>query len=255
MKKKKMISKQLLSILCMVVFIIMFSGCSQTNNTQMDSSQEIENKDTITSTAEDYLSAWNDLDIDSVFEQYEDQLGNEEKALYQSWKDIKDQIGAYKEISDKSYSKTDDNTTIVTLHAQYEKKSIDFSVSIDSSGQITEQPSVEIYTTMSEKLQKAGINTVMSIAIVFIVLMFISFIIYLLKYVPGLLGLEKKDTAPVMEAAPVVEKVEEENLTDDTELVAVITAAIMASMGSEAPADGLMISSIKRRTSNKWKRR
>lgn len=249
MKKKEMIKKQLLSIFCMVVLLFMFSGCSQTSN-----NQEISNKDTLTSTAEDYLSAWNDLDIDSILEQYEDQLGYEEKTLYQSWKDVKEQIGAYKEISNRSYSKTDDITT-VTLRVQYEKKTIDFMISFDETGAATSQPSVEIYATMSEKLQKAGLNTVMCIAIVFIVLIFISFIIYLMKYIPGLLGLEKKESEPAVETAPAMPEMEEEKLADDTELVAVITAAIMASMGSEAPKDGLVISSIKRRTSNKWNRK
>ena len=45
-----------------------------------------------------------------------------------------------------------------------------------------------------------------------------------------------------------------EDVTDDTEIVAVITAAIMVSMGDEAPADGLHITSIKRRVNSKWKR-
>ena len=54
---------------------------------------------------------------------------------------------------------------------------------------------------------------------------------------------------------PVVENATEmEDVTEDLEIVAVITAAIMASMGAEAPADGLNITSIKRRTGSKWKR-
>ena len=252
MKKKKIMKKQFLSILCIAVMLFVLSGCSTKNA----SNQEVENKDTITSTAEDYLSTWNELDIDSALEQYGDQLGDEEKAIYESWKNIKKEIGTYKEITDRTYEKPDDDTTIVTLRAQYEKKSIDFSVTFDSKGQLAAEPSIEIYTTMQEKLAKAGLNTIMCIAIVFIVLIFISFIISLLKYIPRLLGLEKKKeiiVSEVVPAAPVAD--EEENLTDDTELVAVITAAIMASMGSEAPADGLVISSIKRRTSNKWKKR
>ena len=54
-----------------------------------------------------------------------------------------------------------------------------------------------------------------------------------------------------------LEEMEEiEELVDDGELVAVITAAIMASMtsnGEEVPADGLIVRSIKRSKSNKWK--
>ncbi len=39
---------------------------------------------------------------------------------------------------------------------------------------------------------------------------------------------------------------EQANLVDDRELVAVITAAIYASMGTDAPADGLVVRSIRR---------
>ena len=55
----------------------------------------------------------------------------------------------------------------------------------------------------------------------------------------------------------IVEQEELEELVDDGELVAVITAAIMASMasnGEEVPADGLIVRSIKRTNSNKWKK-
>ncbi len=54
--------------------------------------------------------------------------------------------------------------------------------------------------------------------------------------------------APVTVAAPAVE----EELVDDLELVAVITAAIAAATGSSA--DGLVVRSIKRAPGAKWKR-
>ena len=99
-------------------------------------------------------------------------------------------------------------------------------------------------------IKTALLNTVIGMGTVFIVLILISFIISLLKYIPKLLGVDKKDEkkneAPVAAAKeePVVE--DDEDLVDDTELVAVITAAIMASMGDEAPADGLVVRSIRR---------
>ena len=45
---------------------------------------------------------------------------------------------------------------------------------------------------------------------------------------------------------------EEENLTDDLELVAVITAAIAAA--EETSTDGLVVRSIRRVGTSKWKR-
>jgi Na+-transporting methylmalonyl-CoA/oxaloacetate decarboxylase gamma subunit len=52
-------------------------------------------------------------------------------------------------------------------------------------------------------------------------------------------------------AVPVVEAVDEEELSDDTELVAVIAAAIAAYEGTSA--DGFQVRSIKRAGTNKWK--
>lgn len=102
-----------------------------------------------------------------------------------------------------------------------------------------------------EVMNTALLNTVLGMGIVFIVLIFISLLISCFKIIPMIQKkLERKQKAEeIVEQSNVqaVEQVvEEENLVDDTELVAVITAAIMASMGSEVPADGLVVRSIRK---------
>lgn len=121
----------------------------------------------------------------------------------------------------------------------------------------------EAVTTMPEAL----VNTLLGMGTVFCVLILISFIIYLLKFIPDLLNGSKKEKesvrlaegrkqpvpapkpvskpAPAPAPAPPVSKP-----ADDTQLVAVITAAVMAAMeqeGTPVPADGLLIRSIKKR--------
>ena len=114
----------------------------------------------------------------------------------------------------------------------------------------------EVVTSIPEAL----VNTVIGMGTVFVVLIPISFIIYLLKFVPSLLDRSKKEeivvrsenAAPSAPAAKPAEKpapVVSGN-TDDTQLVAVITAAITAAMeqeGTPVAADGLVIRSIKKR--------
>ena len=114
----------------------------------------------------------------------------------------------------------------------------------------------EVVTSIPEAL----VNTVIGMGTVFVVLILISFIIYLLKFVPSLLDRTKKEeivvrsenAAPSAPAAKPAEKpapVVSGN-TDDTQLVAVITAAITAAMeqeGTPVAADGLVIRSIKKR--------
>ena len=115
--------------------------------------------------------------------------------------------------------------------------------------------------TMKYKMKAAGANTVIGMGIVFIALIFISFIISLLKYVPALLDKETRekkkaekakkaqeavntaaaddeDDTPTMRmpapAAGIVDIVNTatgESVMNDSELVAVISAAVMAAQG------------------------
>ena len=87
---------------------------------------------------------------------------------------------------------------------------------------------------------------------VFAVLIFLAFIISLMKYIPMLLGQTKKQEDAVKEVKrsnPVMDSAASDEI-DDCELVAVITAAIAAQEGTST--DGFVVRSIKRRTSNKW---
>ena len=107
-------------------------------------------------------------------------------------------------------------------------------------------------------ISDAGINTVICLAVVFTVLIFISFLISLFKYIPKLeAALSKKDkktelaeNAVVNTVSQIEVKEEEEELSDDLELVAVITAAIAASAGTST--GGFVVRSIRRSTNSKW---
>lgn len=114
------------------------------------------------------------------------------------------------------------------------------------------------YST-GEILTKAGLNTVLGMGTVFIVLIFISLIIYCFNFIPNIqakFGGKKKEeakaTAPApAKAAPAPAPAAEE-LTDDGELVAAITAAICAYSGTSS--DGFVVRSIRRAESASWKR-
>lgn len=113
-------------------------------------------------------------------------------------------------------------------------------------------------TSNTSLLGKALLNTVIGMGIVFVVLIFISYIISLLKYIPKLIEKFTNNNSPnnieprqepandhgtsVKETADSAEI----SMTDNAELVAVITAAIMASMENDAPMDGLVVRSIRK---------
>ena len=92
---------------------------------------------------------------------------------------------------------------------------------------------------------EAVMNTLIGMGTVFVVLILISIIIFLLKYVPKMFEKKKAEPEAVKQEVPV---------SDNTQIIAVITAAIAAQMEAETgvcvPADGLVIRSIKKRTFN-----
>jgi len=99
----------------------------------------------------------------------------------------------------------------------------------------------------------AGLNTVLGISIVFLVLIFISILISSFKVVNKMQN-KKTTPAPVVNEPVKVEE-PEEDLTDDLELVAVITAAIEAyeeATNGYVPEDGLVIRSIRKVNRQKW---
>lgn len=105
--------------------------------------------------------------------------------------------------------------------------------------------------SLGDTMARAGLNTVMGIGIVFIALAFISIVIAIQGKI--FQAITKKKSAPKTVEAPKPEVVAEpvEDLSNDEELVAVITAAIYA-FEAEAgdgyvPADGLVVRSIRRR--------
>ena len=100
--------------------------------------------------------------------------------------------------------------------------------------------------------EQALLNTLMGMGTVFAVLIFISFLISLFKYIPAIQNAfgKKKDEQKEETKAAVSETVEEVDETDDLELIAVISAAIAAAEGTST--DGFVVRSIKRRKSNRW---
>ena len=91
--------------------------------------------------------------------------------------------------------------------------------------------------SLGERMMTALLNTVMGILIVFIVLLLIAWIISLFKYINKF-------------------EANQEDLSDDLELVAVVTAAIHAYEeveGIEVPADGLVIRSIRKVGKANWR--
>jgi sodium pump decarboxylase gamma subunit len=108
-------------------------------------------------------------------------------------------------------------------------------------------------------MTKAGLNTLLGMGTVFIVLILIMAIIYAFGLIPNiekaLADKKAKKQSKTEDAVDntIAQIIEKEELSDDTELVAVIAAAIAAYEGA-ASTDGFVVRSIKRANTNKWQR-
>lgn len=109
----------------------------------------------------------------------------------------------------------------------------------------------EHWAKVTEAMPEAVSNFVIGVLVVFVALLFFSFVISMLKYVNVLENKKaaKKEAKAEEKALPMtaidntVAQIEEEELCNDAELVAVITAAIYeyeaAAAAAQAQAQGL----------------
>lgn len=106
--------------------------------------------------------------------------------------------------------------------------------------------------TFGEKMEKAGLNTLLGMGTVFIVLVLISLIISLFGLIPKMQEkFSKKENTETKEAAvdnTIAQIVAKEEQTDDLELIAVISAAIAATRTSGAEGDFVVRSIVRRKS-------
>lgn len=177
-------------------------------------------------------------------------------ATMESWKSVKDELGAYSSIVSQDVEKDGDVVTISTV-AQFEKAKADVVLMLDLGQQMYTSMTYSVQYSLAANMQRAGMNTLMGIGIVFLMLVFLSFVIGLFKYIEKFQNVGKKkaaEEAPKAEEAPAPaiaqSEAADEDFADDLELVAVISAAIAAYENTSG--DSFVVRSIKK--SNKWHR-
>ncbi len=233
--------KKLVLMLCVISCLMLMMGCSLTReNKSLDKSK-------LTKSAEEFAAQWFEYDFKTTVEQYADQMSKEQADSYKEYAKMQKKHGAMKKVVDKSFSTASDTATVTLTLTTEKSGKLVFTVIFSEIGEISDWKAEE-YQSIGKTMGRAGLNTIMSMAIVFAVLIFISFIISCFKFIGNAQPKEApKAVASVAAPAPVPEVVPEEDLTDDLELVAVITAAIAAASENEC-TDGLIVRSIVRRS-------
>lgn len=100
--------------------------------------------------------------------------------------------------------------------------------------------------TFGELMKNAGLNTLLGMGTVFTVLILIMFVIMLFEIPSKMKKKEKEAEKPTSVDKAVEQITANEEAQDDTELIAVISAAIAAYEGSSASGDGYVVRSIRR---------
>ena len=240
--------------------MLCFTACgSKKENLQYD-------KSTITQATDFLIEYCNSADADTIEQwnkmtdfQIESQLNqagvpftkDSFLAALDAWQQGTKECGEYVSHGDYKFEPSSDELK-VTTSAKFKDRDADITFVFDEDLYL-DSTTIDAHYSIGEIMEKAGLNTILGMGTVFVVLIFISFIIYLLGYIPKLQEklankdkkVEEKKEAPVQAAPAPVAAAE-----DDAELVAVIAAAIAAAEGTST--DGFVVRSIKRRKSNRW---
>lgn len=255
--------KKISLVVAVLVLVLGLAGCGNAKTVSYDKDTLIQSCDAVFDIIEsgsitsDQITEMSDWNQGYLMAQFESQTGVQMEAdtfatALEGWKASLEECGDYESHKDYEFEASSTGVT-VTAPATFSDRSADLEFVFDENMTL-ESFTVNAHYGMSEILEKAGLNTLLGMGTVFVMLIFMSFIISLIKYVPALLNgtsKKKKEEAPNAAPAPAVAAaVEEAEEMDDTELVAVIAAAIAAAEGTTT--DGFVVRSIKRRKSNKW---
>jgi len=260
--------KKKISLLGLVLILVlgMFTGCGKSETTEYDQAALEQYADFILQN----FSAMSPEQMESFQDMSELELdltlinagvpisGENFLTMMDAWNAALEECGTFIDRGDYTMEVTNDGP-VLNAEVNFSDRDAAVEFAFDDKGSM-ESLTVSAEYTTGEILQKAGLNTVLGMGTTFVVLIFLSFIIWLLKYIPVL---EKKfrkspETAAVPAAAPAPvqtapiagETPEGPDAADDTELAAVIAAAVAAAEGTSP--DGFVVRSIKRRKSNKW---
>ncbi len=236
---------------------------------------------------ENYLVQISDWTNEQV-EVYMESEDNATALIALNWNTVMSELGEFEEVLEITDVVTaDDGLSVsVTGLAEYSGVGDDGTVTVTMENDYVYYSTYGQYMPMLTDIewqvdykmgvmfQKAALNTLMGICIVFLGLAFLSFLISRIRYVPALFGSGKKKKeeeeaaggepeaagSEVSAAAGVAETaadVEEVSPEDDLELIAVISAAVAAyreQEGAPVSSDAYVVRSIKKVNKKNWRR-
>lgn len=249
--------KKFLLVLCMITCLFGLTACDASDkNTDSGLTLAEEDYKSIIRDNFELIANMSDAELDEL----RDNVADEGQAGFiDGWKQSRDDVGVIGGYSDWAFTSNAKGGFEVSVVVAGSEHDLDFKMGVTKQGAI-DYTTFAVRYSLGEKMVKAALNTVIGMGLVFVVLVFISFIIDLFKYISifeqkmkdkksGAGNSEAKGSSVDNTISQIVQK-EEEELMDDLELVAVIAAAIAAAEGTSP--DGLVVRSIKKVNKKRW---
>ena len=227
--------KKLLVILGMITCMACLAACGQEEVVNGPISQEQALQDGTT-----IIEQMNVIVSYGAAEQY----GKDDPVLmngFEGWQSALEDIGEYQGV---------DGASVNVLGSSH---NAEVEIALDNTFTRITGITTNVQYSLGEIMVKAGMNTLIGMGTVFAVLILISLIISCFTFISKFEQKQKTEAPAAAPAAdPVVEQIAaKEELSDDTELVAVIAAAIAAYEGA-ASTDGFVVRSIRKSNKSKW---
>ena len=260
--------KKLILILGMMTCLAGLTACGESNTVK----ESKFSADMIQNATDSYVAAINELasegksvdDLKVMLSQYnmtiEDYYGMDEEVLRAAVDNyslaLKD-LGTYAGVESATYEESDEDLLIdavikgTNMAPDGNVRTANVKIDVNpKDGKVT-SILTNVNFTFGEMMENAGMNTLLGLGTVFLVLIILMFIISLFKIVNNLQNkAATKETAKTESIDSVDKAVAQieanEQAQDDTELIAVIAAAIAASEGA-VTTDGYVVRSIRRR--------
>ncbi len=240
--------KKHLLVLGMIICMLGLTACGSSNS---DENNYLSDEDAL-ACAEYYfdgLSQMTTEDLESAEQQGYD-VSVFESAL-SSYESAMEEVGVATGMGELKQNTMDADMVEGTIQARIEGTDHDATIEVVYEKSTLTSLTVNTVYTFAEGMEKAALNTLLGMGTVFCVLILISLLISCFNFIPKIqAAFQKKDKTEEVKpaaaehtSAQIIENVEQ---TDDTELVAVIAAAVAASQGA-ASTDGFVVRSIRRR--------
>ena len=232
--------KKLLAILGMVTCMAGLTACGQTaTETQLlPETQAIEEgKYIVESLNQMYLQGVTENDVEDAIA----------AASLKSWIAAQEEMGDYVGVLETSADISADEA-VISIVVDGTSHDATVEIVVDKDLNLT-SVTTTVIKTFGEMMINAALNTLIGMGTVFVVLILISLLISLFGIIPKIQAAMSKKRENVQEKAvdnAVAQIIENEEQSDNLELVAVIAAAIAASEGA-ASTDGYVVRSIRRR--------